>query len=83
MIHQRDRILWLVFHEHIEKKVFYIAFEVSYCPRCAKKLPKSLASVWSELIEKTYGITDECDNKQLKSLPQEFKTDEWWKKRGL
>ena|SRR5438445_9831601 len=54
-----------------------------YCPWCGKKLPDSLNNTWFEILEKEYNL-DDPDSKEQKSLiPEEFKTDEWWKKRGL
>ncbi|MDR0693335.1 MAG: hypothetical protein LBF49_02060 [Puniceicoccales bacterium] len=59
---------------------------IAYCPFCGAKLPK-------ELIDEKYDII--CDELGLdyvpsssgylpkKELPEEFKTDEWWRKRGL
>ncbi len=54
-----------------------------FCPWCGNKLPK-------ELNEEYYAIFyDELNLKEAKNLldtpglPEEFKSDEWWKKRGL
>jgi hypothetical protein len=60
-----------------------VSFIIAHCPRCGAQLPKDVADEWSEIVRKQFHITDELDEDQLKSLPQEFKTDEWWKKRGL
>lgn len=54
-----------------------------YCPWCGKKLPDSLRDEYFESLEKEYGIDDPFDKKQAKQVPEEFKSDEWWKKRGL
>lgn len=59
-----------------------IGFDIAYCPRCATVLPKDLAEEWSDIVEEQFGITGSLDER-IKDLPQEFKTDEWWKKRGL
>jgi len=55
-----------------------------YCPWCGKKQPRSLRSKFFETLSKKYkrhiGIGDIWDGLEL---DEEFKTDEWWKKRGL
>ena len=53
-----------------------------YCPWCGIKLPKELDEEWEAILEKEYGIK-EPGWKKTEELPEEFKTDEWWKKRGL
>jgi len=78
----RDYIL-TVPQDYRKKDEVCVSFNISHCPRCGTKLPHSLAEEWSEIIEREYGITDDWDEEQLSRLPQEFKTDEWWKKRGL
>ena len=53
-----------------------------FCPWCGSKLPEVLEEEWGDILEKEYGIKDPCwDEEHL--VPKEFKTDEWWKKRGL
>ena len=48
------------------------------CPWCGSKFPKSLRAEWrSELEELEYY----CPWNE--SIPSEFTTDEWWKKRNL
>jgi len=56
---------------------------ITYCPWCSKKLPKSLRHEWFVILEKEYGINDPFDREQEKLIPEEFNSDEWWKKRGL
>jgi hypothetical protein len=53
-----------------------------YCPWCATALPKSLEQEWGEILENEYGIKEPIWDDADK-VPEEFKTDEWWKKRGL
>lgn len=53
------------------------------CPWCAKKLPTNLTDEWFEILQKEYGLDDPDSKEQSKLVPEEFKTDEWWKKRGL
>lgn len=51
---------------------------IHYCPWCGKKFPLGLDDAFFEEIEKLGFETANDLN-----LPEEFKTDEWWKKRGL
>jgi hypothetical protein len=55
---------------------------IFYCPFCGTKLPESLADKWFEVLENEYVITDPSETEYDK-VPSEFRTDEWWKKRGL
>lgn len=53
-----------------------------YCPWCGKKLPNELAEEWDDILETQYGLS-ENDRLDDSKLPEDFKTDAWWKKRGL
>jgi hypothetical protein len=62
--------------------------ELWYCPWCGKKFPKTLGDKWEELLKKEYNLTiNNFFNKNGKwdesRIPEEFRSDEWWKKRGL
>lgn len=54
-----------------------------YCPWCGTKLPSRLGEKYFEILTQEYNISDPYDKKQAKSIPEEFKSDKWWKKRGL
>lgn len=57
---------------------------LSFCPWCGVKLPKPLMSKMFKVIWEEYGIPlEEADIYEFTNIPDEFKTDEWWKKRGL
>ncbi len=58
---------------HIHQRVW-----IEFCPLCGTKLPSTLRDEWIELVKQNFQIT-----KDLKKLPKEFHTDEWWRKRGL
>jgi hypothetical protein len=62
------------------------AWYFDYCPFCGKSL-KSKYDLFLNTIKEELGIdteSEDCDILEVcKSLPEEFKTDEWWKKRGL
>jgi len=51
-----------------------------YCPFCGEKQP-NLLLVYEDALEEALG-KDFCDITE-DEIPEEFKTDEWWKKRGL
>jgi hypothetical protein len=60
--------------------------QIYYCPWCGLGLPEALDTEYeSELSKALAADIDELDSEDLnaKYLPSEFKTDEWWKKRGL
>jgi hypothetical protein len=47
---------------------------ITFCSWCGARLPKDLRDEYFDIIEKEY---------EAKNLPEEFKYDIWWKKRGL
>lgn len=51
------------------------------CPWCATVLPKDLGEEYDHILSVEYDL-DPYDLKSEK-LPEEFKSDEWWKKRNL
>ena len=66
----------------------YGEYFMFYCPFCGAKMPTNLSisdeygnDPYSDAIEKAVG-KDYCDITE-DEIPEEFKTDEWWKKRGL
>jgi hypothetical protein len=67
---------------HAVKNIVWPDYDVSFCPYCGAKLPNDLVDERVDILEQEYGITDPYI-KQKKLIPAEFKTDEWWKKRGL
>jgi hypothetical protein len=56
---------------------------LEYCPFCGTKLPKSLYAIdeYYDALEEAVG-KEFCDIKE-DEIPEEFHTDEWWRKRGL
>jgi hypothetical protein len=52
---------------------------IFHCPWCGAKLPENLGDKWFEEVEKALGT----DDFEPRNAPKEFKSDEWWKKRGL
>ena len=58
------------------------ACEISHCPWCGTFLGKTLNREYFDILEKEYGI-EIPDLENFTNVPEEFRTDEWWKKRGL
>jgi len=57
---------------------------INNCPWCGSKLPKELREEFFNTLEKEYNMeTDIGEYKKRIDIPQEFKSDEWWKKRKL
>lgn len=56
-------------------------YRLGFCPFCGSKLPKDRIDEIEDILENEYGIM--LCNVSPKTLPPEFQTDEWWKKRGL
>jgi hypothetical protein len=54
-----------------------------FCPWCGKTLPKSVRSEYFEILEKEYHIDPSERHEKPDIIPEEFKSDAWWKKRGL
>ena len=55
--------------------------KIYYCGFCGKKLPKNLKKEWKFLLTKEFGIKDIV--KEWGKIPEEFKTDKWWRKRDM
>jgi hypothetical protein len=56
---------------------------IQFCPWCGEKLPKNLSKEYFRILKKTYNIKHMLGIMDNPNIPEEFKTDEWWKKRGL
>jgi hypothetical protein len=56
---------------------------MQYCPFCGAKLHVDLFAndEYYDALEEAVG-KEFCDIKE-EEIPEEFKSDEWWKKRGL
>jgi hypothetical protein len=52
-----------------------------YCPYCGAEMPKIFDDEYYDALEEAVG-KEFCDIKE-EEIPEEFKSDEWWKKRGL
>lgn len=56
---------------------------IPHCPFCGYKLPKSLREEWFEILEREFNLDDPYCESQQKKIPEEFKSNKWWKKRNL
>lgn len=60
-----------------------VGHHLYYCPWCSIKLPKSLRDEWFDTLKIEYNLDNPWKKEQENLVPDEFKSDEWWKKRGL
>jgi hypothetical protein len=63
----------------IELRNSQAAQAIYFCPWCGIKFPSDLSKLLGEIIFDELDLDDFQDPR----MPEEFKTDEWWKKRGL
>ena len=77
---------WFYFKRDYEDS--YGLYHLGYCPFCGAQLPKDRKAInrdgsdpYGDALEEAVG-KDYCDISE-DEIPEEFKTDEWWKKRGL
>jgi hypothetical protein len=55
---------------------------MTYCLWCGRQLEPSLRDLWAKLLQKEHGIKNPFET-PVAQLPKSFRTDEWWKRRGL
>jgi len=56
---------------------------ISRCSYCGKKWPKHLANKFFKELGKVMGHEIVYIEFDWSTLPEEFKSEEWWRKRGL
>lgn len=76
------RYYCIYFNEETRPRIGDLMSDIYHCPWCGEKFLKGLSGEWFDILEQEYNILDPSD-KDRKRVPPEFKTDEWWKKRGL
>lgn len=54
---------------------------IGFCPWCGRDLPTSLRGTYFELLEETHSELSIFDDPT--GIPEEFRTDAWWRARGL
>ena len=76
---------WIPIEEIRETKDLITATQrIDYCPWCGTKLPNSLRDQYFEILQNEHvQEIDILGIKDNKKVPEEFKSDKWWKKRGL
>ena len=74
-----------IFREYyVQTKRKTVILDMVFCPWCGSKFPESLRVKFFDVLESEYEIdTDISEFKDRIDIPKEFKTDEWWQKRGL
>jgi hypothetical protein len=55
---------------------------MNYCLWCGRQLEPSLRNLWAKLLQKEHGIANPFET-PIAQLPKSFRTDQWWKRRGL
>ena len=55
---------------------------MTFCPACGRPLEPSLRDLWAKLLQKEHGIVNPFET-PIAQLPKSFRTDQWWKRRGL
>lgn len=55
---------------------------IQFCPWCGKQLSSGVRDDWFNILKQEYGLEDHR-NKDEHLVSEEFKSDEWWKKRNL
>ncbi len=69
---------------YLKKNEICMAYAMQYCPFCSTEFPRSLREEWFHIINDEYRLEFSIfDKKSFKKIPEEFRTEEWWKKRGL
>ena len=54
---------------------------IRYCPWCGARLPESLWDLWCDTVREMIG--DDFNVFEDGPIPEEFRTDAWWRERGL
>ena len=80
-IQHKERIVrfLITLREYSFKVTDTVGQQLNFCPWCGVQLPKSLRDTWCNILIDEYHVDSPWDDQ----IPSEFKTDEWWKKRGL
>lgn len=55
---------------------------MTYCLSCGRQLEPSLRDLWAKLLQRDHGIAEPFKT-PIAKLPKSFRTDQWWKRRGL
>ncbi len=55
-------------------------YVMNFCFWCGHKFPKNLSDEFCDIFNNVLKLDENTPDEEL---PEEFRTDEWWKKRGL
>lgn len=66
---------------YIERKSESVVNAIFFCPWCASRLPEDLILEYDKIASGVCG--EDIDFVPKDKIPKEFKSDAWWKKRGL
>lgn len=87
-IHEKERIILYIAQtrEYAVRASDCIVQTFLFCPWCGVRLPYGLRNALFDTIKQEYGLDigfHELEENINSVIPPEFKTDEWWKKRGF
>ena len=60
-----------------------ISVEFDWCPWSGRPLPGGLRDQLFDIIENELGLSDFSVLSPISDLPEEYRSDEWWRKRGI
>ena len=69
------------FREYGVKVCDNIIQQIKNCPWCGIQLPEDLSTCFFDTIKDELGV--DVGLSEIKSLPSEFQSEEWWEKRGF
>jgi len=82
----QTRSYLMQYHSSIErskKNGLIVCETLRFCPFCGKEFPLDLHDKLFEILEQEYTTEGLAQKVRAGNVPEEFKTDAWWKNRGL
>ncbi len=64
-------------------KYSILFYRFYFCPGCGEKLRESLRNTYIETLKKEFNINLPITYEKEKIIPEEFRSNKWWKKRNL
>ena len=81
-----------LFYDAIKRRYYTTVIDITnevvatqtlyFCPFCGTRLPKDLHEEYCTILNNMFNVRGIGDIPKAK-IPSEFKSDEWWIKRGL
>jgi len=56
---------------------------INFCPCCGHQLPENLRKEWKFDLRARYNVDPDHASVWNPMVPEEYKTDAWWKNKGL